>query len=126
MAGVTRIFSRSAHANKGYTIEGLDYATVVWFPEIRYTHGKAGPQPEHPIDQIAAAHRLIGKTVITLSEYIILWFLQRVREGNMKPHELQLHCDGLRIHVDRDGELIGRWPGGFYRERAALLFGKAQ
>jgi hypothetical protein len=122
MDRVTKIFSRSKDADKGYTIEGMDYATLVWFPEIRYTFGGAAPTPVHPADQIAAAHRLIGKMVITLSEYIILWFLREVREGRIKPHELQLHCDGQRIQVDRDGELIGQWPGGFYRDRADLLF----
>ena len=122
MGRVTRIFSRSADANKGYTIPGMDYSTLVWFPEIIYKHGGAAPTPVHPKHQIKNAHRLVGKTVVTLSEYIILWFLREIREGRMEPYELELHCDGQRIQVDRDGELIGRWPGGFYRDRADLLF----
>jgi len=117
----TRIFSRSRDATKGYTINDLDYVRLVWFPEIKYKHGGA-PTPVHPADQIAFCPELIGKSVVTLSEYIILWFLQEIREGRMEPHEVELYCDGQRIRIDETGELIDKWPGGFYRERAALLF----
>ena len=95
----------------------------MWFPEIRCQQGKS-PTPVHPADQIRGAHRLIGKTVVTLSEYIILWFLREIREERMQPDELELYCDGKRMWVDTDGDFRG-WPGGFFRERAALLFGDA-
>jgi hypothetical protein len=119
---ITRIFSRSRDTIDGLTIYAEDYPTLVWFPEIRYTHGGAAPTPVHPADQIAAANRLIGKMVVTLSEYIILWFLKEIRCGRMKPEEVELYCNGKRIRIDRDGELIDKWPGGFFRERSTLLF----
>jgi hypothetical protein len=77
--------------------------------------------PIHPATQIEDAHKLVGKTFVTLSEYIILWFLREIREGRMKPDELELRCDGIRMEIDEEGDFKG-WPGGFYRERADLLF----
>jgi hypothetical protein len=64
--------------------------------------------------------------VVTLSEFVILWFLREVREGRMVPDSVELYCDGNRIRIDMDGELIDRWPEGFYRDRADLLFGSGE
>lgn len=118
---LTQIFSCSAEG-KGYTIDDMDYLNLVWFPEIKYTHGGAAPMPVHPVEQIKAAYCLIGKTIITLSEHIILWFLREVREGRMALNDVELFCDGQRIRIDSDGKLVDKWPGGFFRERANLLF----
>ena len=119
----TRIFSRSRNADEGYAIDAVDYSNLVWFPEIDV---KFSPTPLHPVEQIELCPKMVGKDIVTLSEYIILWFLCEVREWRMEPHEVELYCDGHRIRIDMDGELIDRWPGGFFRERGALLFGKAQ
>jgi hypothetical protein len=78
--------------------------------------------PFHPAEQIANAHRLVGQNIVTLSEYIILWFLREIGEGRMQPEDVELFCDGSRIRIDVEGELIDKWPGGFFRERAELLF----
>ena len=43
----------------------------------------------------------------------------------MLPDEVELYCDGKRIRIDATGELIDKWPGGFFCERAALLFDEA-
>lgn len=112
----TRIFSRSA---KG-TGFGIDVVDFEWFPEVKPFMGRAAPL--HPAAQIEIAPTLVGKTFVTLSEYIILWFLREIREGRMKPDEVELRCDGKRMEIDEDGDFRG-WPGGFYRERANLLFG---
>ena len=117
----TRIFSRSANG-PAYPKDYLNHIDI-WFPEVKITCGH--PYPVHPVKQIEMCPGLVGKAVVTISEYIILWFLREIREGHMEPHEVELYCDGQRIRVDSDGELIDRWPGSFYRERAALLFGEA-
>jgi hypothetical protein len=120
MDRVTRIFSRSAD---GETF-GLNQIDVdegfEWFPEVGEMYGR--PVPIHPAVQIKNAYRLVGKTVATLSEYIILWFLREIGTGRMEPEDVELYCDGERIRIDKDGELIDKWTGGFYRERADLLF----
>jgi hypothetical protein len=125
MGMTTRIYSRSQNANKGHKIDVEDCSNLVWYPEIKYKHGAAAPKPVHPVDQIEMCPELVGKVVVTLSEYIILWFLREIREGNMGPEDLELYCDGQRIRVDSAGELIDRWPDGFFTERADLLFGEA-
>jgi hypothetical protein len=57
-----------------------------------------------------------------MNEYIILWFLRKIGTGRMMLEDVELYCDGKRIHLDVEGELIDRWPGGFFRERGELLF----
>jgi hypothetical protein len=77
--------------------------------------------PIHPAIQIEDAHKLVGETFVTLSEYIILWFLHEIRQGAMMPEDVELYCDGIRMEITEEGDFKG-WPGGFYRERADLLF----
>jgi hypothetical protein len=115
----TRIYTRS-HEGESYGLKTMDFR---WFPEIGDLYER--PCPIHPAEQIENAHRLVGTTFITLSEHIILWFLREITEGRMEPEDVELHCDGQRIRIDAEGELIDEWPGGFFRERAALLFGEA-
>lgn len=98
----------------------LSYDDYVWYPEVGMYGNR--PIPIHPKIQIKNAHRLVGRTVMTDSEYIILWFLQEIREGRIYPSEVHLRCDGQRIRIDDEGELIDKWPGGFLRDRSALLF----
>jgi hypothetical protein len=117
----TRIFSRSDNGPE-YPKDYLSHINI-WFPEVKIVCGH--PYPVHPKRQIKMCPELVGKAIVTLSEYIILWFLHEIRESDMKPEDLELWCDGQRIRVDAEGELIDRWPGGFYRERADLLFGEA-
>ena len=122
MGRVTRIFSRGQYADKGYTIDAFDYSNLVWFPEIEYKIAGAAPTPLHPVEQIELCPKMVGKTVVTLSEHIILWFLREIGLGNLVPEDVELYCDGHRIRIDETGELIDRWPGGFFRERGDLLF----
>jgi hypothetical protein len=120
---LTRIFSRSKDAGMSYAIDCEDYSLhLVWFPEIKFRHAGASPTPLHPAEQIELCPQMVGKTIITLSEYIILWFLREIGEGRMQPEDVELYCDGERIRIDVEGELIDKWPGEFFRERANLLF----
>ncbi len=127
MGELTRIYSHSRDTINGLTIyaedegENGNYSNLVWFPEIKYKRGMA-TMPVHPADLIELCPELVGKMVVTLSEHIILWFLREIGEGHMEPHEVELYCGGHRIRIDVDGELIDKWPGGFFRERADLLF----
>jgi predicted ATPase len=75
------------------------------------------------------------------SEHILLRILRRIREtskGFLLPNELKLTSDDVNIYyfeplpeghtrvkkirVDKQGELMDRWPGGFFSERDAELF----
>jgi len=116
---ITEIFSRS-QGRGGYYFEPKTKLEILWFPELN------GGSPLLPADQIELCPMLVGRAFVTLSEYIILWFLREIREGRLEPADVELHCDEERIRIDYEGELINSWPGGFYRERAALLFGRAQ
>jgi hypothetical protein len=115
MGGMTYIY-----ASSNDEIPVLSYDDYVWYPEVGMRGNR--PVPVHPRKQLEDAHKLVGRTVMTNSEYIILWFLREIGEGRLDPSGVVLSCDGQLIRIDSDGELIDRWPGGFYRERAALLF----
>lgn len=89
--------------------------------------------PRHPSELLLLLSELTGKTFVTVSEHLILMFLQEVRNEHMRPNDLRLYCvdrsdfehnhpPGRRIMVDTEGELIDSWPGGFFHERMGLLF----
>ena len=113
----TRIFTRSADGESSK----LDTEDFRWFPELGKLYGR--PCPIHLAEQIKNAHRLVGTTFITLSEHIILWFLREIAEGRMEPEDVELRCDGKRIRIDAEGELIDEWPGGFFREQPLFCLG---
>lgn len=63
----------------------------------------------------------------THSEYIVLWFLKEIREKRISNNDIKVYWvfeDGMvsDIRIDSDGDFIDRFPGGFYEERANLLF----
>ena len=78
------------------------------------------------IDTVAEGR---GQMLIeTHSEHLILRLLRRVREGVLEPDQMtvlyaDVHEDGgtfLReLEVDRSGDLVDGWPGGFFEERLA-------
>ncbi len=94
-------------------------------------------QPEvhlHPKLQAAVGDLLVdtvneGRNQLLLethSEHLILRLLRRVREGVLNVDDLailyvDLHEDGAAfiqpLELDRSGELIDGWPGGFFEER---------
>jgi len=88
--------------------------------------------PRHPTELLRLLPELRGKTFVTVSEHLILMFLQEVRNQHIDPHELAIYCvdqmdfehnhlPGHRIRVDFKGDLVDDWPGGFFRERGGLL-----
>ena len=104
------------------------------FPELRDMAYQRYSEyiPRHPSELLTMLHQLLGKTFVTVSEHLILMFLKEVRDGRMHPDELRIYCvdnsdfrhnhlPGRRIMVDEDGDMDD-WPGGFFRERAGLLF----
>jgi predicted ATPase len=88
--------------------------------------------PRHPSELLTLLPELTGKTFVTVSEHLILMFLKEIRDGRLVPNDLRIYCvdstdfdhnhlPGRRIMVDAEGEMDD-WPGGFFRERAGLLF----
>lgn len=106
--------------------------TFARWPEListtpRYMMPDANRLPLGAKQIIARCPHLVGLTVVTMSEYVILWMMREVGCKRMKPEDLRIvfiHGDGRpqQIRVDEIGELIDRWPGGFFDERADLLF----
>lgn len=114
----TRIYSCGPDAR--LCANRVAWDNPVWFPEISVVGPY--PIPVHPAAQIELVPSLVGKTIITMSEHIILAFLRMIADGDMDLSDFQLYCSGRRIRVDGDGELIDKWDGGFFCERAQLLF----
>ncbi|MGB8020842.1 MAG: DUF3696 domain-containing protein [Candidatus Nanopelagicales bacterium] len=101
-------------------------------------------QPEvhlHPRLQSAVGDLLIDTAasgraqllVETHSEHLVLRLLRRVREGVLDPEDLailyvDLDDDGAafvrRLEVDREGDLVYGWPGGFFDERLGEVLGR--
>lgn len=115
---MTQIYSCSDIDKLGIEIGDLP-GNSLWFPEIEHSSPITARLPKHIIE---LCPHMVGRVIVTVSEYIILWFLREIREGRMKPDEVQLFCNLEQIQIDETGELIDKWPGGFYRERASLLF----
>jgi AAA ATPase domain len=124
----------------------LPIFTSLWASTLSFVE-----QPElhlHPAaqcelgDVFVAAKNLGSFSVIeSHSEHLLLRILRRIREttaGTVKDKSTTLSCDELKIYyfnpspgqgtsvyeirVDRFGELLNRWPGGFFAERDQELF----
>ncbi|WP_415355705.1 AAA family ATPase [Halioglobus sp. Uisw_031] len=65
----------------------------------------------------------------THSEHLILRMQKLVREGKLRPEDLsvlfvsrgKLGSEVNRIRLDKDGDFIDEWPGGFFSERRREL-----
>lgn len=124
----------------------LPIFTSLWASTLSFVE-----QPElhlHPAaqselgDVFVAAKNLGSFSVVeSHSEHLLLRILRRIREttaGKVKDKYTALSCDELKIYyfnpspgigtsvfeirVDRFGELLNRWPGGFFAERDQELF----
>ncbi len=124
----------------------LPIFTSLWASTLSFVE-----QPElhlHPAaqcelgDVFVAAKNLGSFSVVeSHSEHLLLRILRRIREttaGKVKDKTTTLSCDELKIYyfnplpgegtsvfeirVDRFGELLNRWPGGFFAERDQELF----
>ncbi len=116
---LTQIYAFSDRS-KVFMTNDIAPKEAVWFPEIAY--GGYNVLPKTPREIIEEAHTYIGKCIFTMNEYIILWFLREIGQGFLKSEDLQLFCDMESIRIDETGELIDKWPGGFFPYRAKLLF----
>lgn len=129
---------------------GISYVfpvlTSLWHSALSFIE-----QPElhlHPSAQcelgdvfIAAYHKGSFAIVESHSEHMLLRVLRRIRETTnnyLLPRELKFNAENLRIYyfnpepegytsikeirVDKHGELLNRWPGGFFSERDRELF----
>ncbi|MEZ5941142.1 MAG: DUF3696 domain-containing protein [Planctomycetaceae bacterium] len=79
-------------------------------------------------DLLAAAigrprnHRFI---IETHSEHLVLRMQRLVREGKLRPEDVSViyvsrsekGSAAKRLHLDRDGDFVDEWPGGFFPER---------
>ena len=92
----------------------------VWFPEL----SRVGDLiiPLHEDEQLALLPDLIGESIITVSETIILMFLREVRQGRMFAGDLELYCNGRRVGISNDGRLLDHWDGGFFETGFHLRF----
>lgn len=131
---------------------GLSYVfpilTSLWSSKFSFVE-----QPElhlHPSGQCELGDVFIAATkfgaisiVESHSEHLLLRVLRRIREttmGYLLKDELKFSCDEMRIYyfqpqsdgftkvkeirVDKYGELLSSWPGGFFSEREKELFGE--
>ncbi len=129
---------------------GISYVfpilTSLWASNLSFIE-----QPElhlHPKAQceisdvfIHAYNKGSNSIIESHSEHILLRILRRIREtskGFLLSDELKLTSDDVNIYyfeplsegctrvkkirIDKQGELIDRWPGGFFSERDAELF----
>lgn len=122
-------------------LDGSASMTIVEQPEL-HLHPKAqvalGDLFIHAINRDDNESNFL---IETHSEHLVLRLLRRIRETNdgslpqginpITPEDLSVNYveskDGVsvicKIPVDRDGEFAGRWPHGFFEERAEELFG---
>jgi predicted ATPase len=129
---------------------GISYVfpilTSLWASRLSFVE-----QPElhlHPRAQceisdvfIHAYNKGSNSVIESHSEHILLRILRRVRETNkglLLPNELKLTSADVNIYyfeplpegnthvkkirIDKEGEFIDRWPGGFFSERDGELF----
>lgn len=117
---ITHIYS----CGKGTTsLELADSITShrdVWFPELSRLDEVTIPL--HEDEQLALLPDLIGKSIVTVSETIILMLMREVRKDRMFPGDLILYCNGRRIRVGTRGEFLDQWDGGFFETGYHLRF----
>lgn len=97
-----------------------DVLVDMWFPECGFINGMNTPLTEREI--IAKLPELKGKTLVTVSEIVIVMFLREIRLGNIQSDELELWCNGYRIEIGAAGAMIDPWDGGFFEEGFDLRF----
>lgn len=86
-----------------------------------------GKTPKEVLAMMDRLPKYGADIIATTSEHIVLWVLHKIRSGQWKASYISFvyHGNGfsnLQLRIDENGEFIDRWPGGFFNERAALLF----
>jgi hypothetical protein len=92
----------------------------MYFPEIGWD--RRGPIPLTQEEQVALLPDLIGKTIVTVSETIILVILREIRKCRIHAADVELYCNGQRVEISADGQLIDPWAGGFFETGFQLRF----
>lgn len=85
-----------------------DVEIDVWFPETRFA-GYYGDVPLTNPEILKLIPELTGKSIVTLSETVILMFLREVRLG--REPGLELWCGGDQMSISKNGEIIDYWDG---------------
>lgn len=86
-----------------------------WFPECGFVGGMDIPLTDHEI--ISLIPGLRRKTIVTVSETVIVMFQREVRLGRMEAADLELWCGDKRMELDHHGEMMDDdWEGGFFEE----------
>ena len=76
----------------------------VWWPEIEWVDGE--PIPLHESEIAERVQEWTGKTVVTVSEIMIVSILREVRVGRLSAGDVEIYCNGRRIDIALDGEWI--------------------
>lgn len=119
----TAIYSCGKGTTSVELIDGITTHRDVWFPELVHMPGGAWAAiPLHEDEQLSLLSTLIGKSIVTVSETIILMFLREVRQGRMAASDLELYCNGRRIEISRAGDILDPWDGGFFETGFNLRF----
>lgn len=84
----------------------------VWFPETRFS-GHWGDIPLTNPEILKLLPNLIGKSIVTVSEIVILMLMREIRLGRLD--DVELWCGDTRMDISKRGELISHWDGtGFF------------
>jgi len=109
----TIIYSCGRGVTANQLMESTD-AKVNWhFPEVIWNGWL--PIPLTQEEQVEISLRLIGKTITTVSETIILTILREVRIGNLDVTDVELYCDGQRVEISPSGLINDPWADDFSR-----------
>jgi len=124
MGELTRIYSCGKSMTTDQLIDMVNEPEFeiidVWFPENTFSAGWTISCTEWEI--LMRCPQLVGKTIVTVSEIPILFFLREIRKGRMRTDELELWCGDRRIGVGIDGDMIDYWDGGFFELGFNLRF----
>ncbi len=119
----TQIYSCGSDSTSLELVNSITTHRDVWFPEIVHVPGSVrSTLPLHEGEQLALLSTLTGKSIVTVSETIILMFLREVRQGRMFADDLELYCMGRRIEVGISGDMLDPWDWGFFETGFNLRF----
>ncbi len=91
-----------------------------WFPETRFA-GNSGDIPLTNPEILKLLPKLTGKSIVTVSEIVILMFLREVRMGRIT--DLELWCGDTKMDISVRDEIIDWWDGmGFFETGFHLRF----
>ena len=91
----------------------------LFFPELGWG---AYVAPLTQQEQVELLPDLLGKTIITVSETIILVILREIRKCRIHATDVELYCNGQRVEISPDGQIIDLWAGGFFETGFHLRF----